>query len=50
MSVVNAGEVFYSMARQVGARRADEFWAELASGRLPVRLVATTLARRVALC
>jgi predicted nucleic acid-binding protein len=42
LSVINAGEVYYRLARVAGQDQADAFLADLRGGRFPIRLEGAT--------
>ena len=44
-SSINAGEVYYHLARRRGLELADAFWRDAVSARLPLRLYSVTEAR-----
>lgn len=43
--MINAGEVYYQLARRRGQPNADIFWRQAVSGQLPLRLFGATDAR-----
>lgn len=45
LSSINAGEVYYKLARRRGSEEAEAFWRAASSGRLPLRLHGATDAR-----
>jgi predicted nucleic acid-binding protein len=45
LSVVNAGEVFYRLARRHTRSEAEEYWFDLLGGELPIRVVPATTER-----
>lgn len=45
ISVVNAGEVFYQLARKRDMAAADRFWFELVRGQIPIRLMPASVQR-----
>jgi len=45
LSIINAGEIYYLLARAGGTERADEFITDLRRHRLPIRLAPATATR-----
>lgn len=45
LSIINAGEVYYRLAKGAGRSRADEFAEDLRRHRLPVRLIPASTRR-----